>query len=35
MYYLDEEMAKKCEDFCNEKKACSIEVVKHAVELGD
>ena len=33
MYYKTRELAQKCEDFCRENHACSIEITKHAVEL--
>jgi len=33
MYYLDKELAEKCEKHCREKKACNLEIIKHAVEL--
>ena len=33
MYYKAKELAQKCEDFCRENHACSIEITKHAVEL--
>jgi hypothetical protein len=32
-YYLDRSWAKKCENFCKEHSACSVEITKHAVEL--
>ena len=33
MYYESEEIAKRCEDFCNKYKSCSIEITKHAVQI--
>jgi len=32
-YYEDKEIAKKCEDFCNKYKSCSIEITKHAIQI--
>lgn len=32
-YYLNSEIAKKCEDFCNKHKSCNIEITKHAVKF--
>lgn len=29
--YKDMQIAKKCEDYCNEHNSCSIEFTKHAV----
>ena len=33
MYYESEEIAKRCEDFCNKYKSCDTEIIKHAVEI--
>jgi len=35
MYYLDKEIAQKCEDFCNRYHACDTELIKHAVNPED
>ena len=32
-YYKTQDIAKKCEDFCNKYKSCSIDITKHAVKL--
>ena len=32
LYYETEETAKRCEAFCKEHNACSIEITKHSVE---
>jgi len=34
-YYKTREWAQKCEDFCNEHKACSVEITKYAVKLDE
>ena len=31
MAYLDRNLAKKCEDWCNKYKSCNLEIIKHAV----
>lgn len=33
LYYKTKEIAKRCEDFCREKKACNLEIIKYAVVL--
>ena len=33
MYYESEEIAKRCEDFCNKYKSCNLELIKHAVQI--
>ena len=33
MYYESEEIAKKCEDFCNKYKSCNLELIKYAVNI--
>jgi len=33
MYYGERGIAKKCEDFCNKYKSCSLELTKHAIEI--
>ena len=33
MYYKTREIAQKCENFCKEHHACSIEITKHAVQV--
>jgi hypothetical protein len=35
MYYLDKNIAKKCEVFCKKNKACNLDLIKHAVELDN
>ena len=32
-FYEEEGWAKKCEDFCNKNKSCSIEITEHAVKV--
>ncbi len=32
LYYYDEEIAKKCEAWCNKYKSCNLEITKLAVE---
>ena len=32
-FYETRELAQKCEDFCNDHQACSVEITKHAVSL--
>ncbi len=32
-YYRDGGWAKKCEEFCNKNKSCSIEITKHSVQI--
>jgi len=32
MYYPSEYLAKQCEDWCNEKKSCNLEIMKHSVQ---
>tara|TARA_Y100000294_G_C8568649_1_gene341840 strand:- start:932 stop:1090 length:159 start_codon:yes stop_codon:yes gene_type:complete len=32
MTYKEEEIAKKCEDWCNKNHSCNIEIIKHAVK---
>jgi len=32
MFFKERELAEKCEKFCNENKACSIEITKHAIK---
>jgi len=34
-YYVEEEWAKKCEEFCRKYKSCSLEITKHAVKVED
>lgn len=31
--YLDEELARKCQAYCNEHKSCNLEITKHAVQI--
>ena len=33
MYYPKKELAKKCEDFCDNHKACNTEIIKHSINL--
>ena len=33
MAYEDKDIAKKCEDWCNENHSCNLEIIKHAVKL--
>ena len=33
MCYRDENVAEKCEKYCNEKHACNMELIKHSVKL--
>ena len=33
--YKNRSIAKKCEDFCDNKKACSLEIIKHVVEENE
>jgi hypothetical protein len=33
MNYETRELAQKCEDFCEKNKACSTEIIKHAMKL--
>ena len=33
MYYNSRELVQKCENFCNDKKSCNTEIIKHAVQL--
>lgn len=33
MYYLERELAEKCEAFCKKFKGCNLEITKHAVQL--
>ena len=33
MAYIAQDIAQKCEDFCNKNKACNTELIKHAVNL--
>lgn len=32
LHYKDEEVAKKCEIFCKEHSACSLEITQYSVE---
>jgi len=32
-FYVDKEIAQKCEDFCEKYKSCSIEITKHAIQI--
>jgi hypothetical protein len=32
LHYRDRELATKCEVFCKEHKACSMEIAPHAIE---
>lgn len=34
IYYETREWAQKCEEFCRKNKSCSVEITKHAVEIG-
>lgn len=33
MQYKIQKIAEKCEDYCRENHACSLELIKHAVKL--
>ena len=33
MYYETKELAEQCEKYCNEKHACNMEIIKHAVQI--
>jgi Zn finger protein HypA/HybF involved in hydrogenase expression len=33
MFYETEELAQKCENFCNKHKGCSLEITKHAINI--
>jgi hypothetical protein len=35
MYYEVIKIAQQCEDFCNSHQACSVELIKHAVNLEE
>lgn len=32
-YYKEKGWAKKCEDFCNKYRSCSMEITKHSVQV--
>ena len=32
LHYRDEELAKQCQAYCKEHKACSMEIAPHAIE---
>ena len=32
-FYKEEQLAQKCEDFCNAHKGCNLEIIKHAVKV--
>ena len=34
LHYTSEEIAKKCEAFCKEHMACSLEITKYSVEAN-
>ena len=34
LHYDDSELAKKCEVFCKEYNACSLEITKHSLEAS-
>lgn len=31
LYYHDNKLAKKCEDFCRKNNSCNLEIIKHAI----
>ena len=33
LYYVDREMAEKCEKWCRETKSCNLDIIKYAVEI--
>jgi len=33
MYYKTIDLAQECEDFCEKYKSCSLEIIKHAVQI--
>ena len=33
MYYASKDLAQQCEDWCNEKKSCNMEITRHAITL--
>jgi hypothetical protein len=35
LLYEDEDLAKRCEDWCREKKSCNLEITKHAVNKSE
>jgi hypothetical protein len=35
LLYQEEELAKKCEDWCRVKKSCNLEITKYAVNKSD
>lgn len=35
LLYKDEALAKKCEEWCREKKSCNLEITKHAVNKSE
>ena len=35
MYYRDRKIAQNCEDYCNKKHACNMEITKYAVEINE
>lgn len=34
LHYENEEIAKQCEAFCKEYKACSLDIAKHSIEVS-
>lgn len=34
LHYKDEKTAQKCQEFCEQNHACSLEIAKHAVEYS-
>ena len=32
-YYKDKKYAKRCEEFCDKYKSCSIEITKHSIKI--
>lgn len=32
LHYRDENLAKRCADYCREHNACSLEIIQHSVE---
>ena len=32
LYYKDKKLAEKCYEYCKKYKACSLEIIKHAVK---
>lgn len=35
LLYREEELAKKCEDWCRENKSCNLEITRHAVNKSE